>query len=166
MVEKDFVFSGKIRQRGVFEYPELYRFCYMWLVDKGYWVTEKTYSEKVNPDGKEVEIEWEAKRKISDYFRYLLIVKWRILGLKEVEAERDGAKITLSKGFPEIKVDAVLEKDYEHRWEGTAFLKFLRGLYDRYIVRGRIEQYELKIYSEADEFLAQIKAFLALEGKH
>jgi len=165
MVEKDIVFKGKVKHKGIFDFKELYRFCFTWLVDKDYWVVEKSYSEKVNPNGKEVEIEWDAKRKISDYFRFNLKVNWRILGMKDVEVEKEGAKITLNKGQPEISVSAVLEKDYEHRWEGSAFLKFLRGLYDRYIIRGRIEKYEDKIYSEADEFLAQVKAFLALEGK-
>jgi hypothetical protein len=42
----------------------------------------------------------------------------------------------------------------------------LRGVYDKYIVRARVEDYERKLFGEADEFLAQMKAFLALEGKH
>ena len=166
MVEKDEVFSGKIKQTGIFEFKEFYRFCYSWLVDKGYFVVEKVYSEKVTPVGKEVEIEWEASRKISDYFRFVLKVKWRILGMKDVEVEKDGAKVGMNKGQPEIKVAAVLEKDYEGRWETSAFLKFLRGWYDKFIIRGRIELYEEKIFGDADEFLAQAKAFLALEGMH
>ena len=166
MVEKDVVFSGKVKQKGIFDFKEFYRFCYTWLVDKGYWVVEKTYTEKINPNGKEVEIEWEAGRKISDYFKFVLRVNWRILGMTEVEVEREGVKMTMNKGFPEIKLTATLEKDYEHRWESNPFFKFLRGAYDRYIIRGRIESYEFKIYEEADEFLAQVKSFLALEGKH
>ena len=166
MVERDIVFTGKIKQKGIFDYPEFYRFCYEWLIDKGYWLVEKVYSEKINPDGKEVEIEWEATRKISDYFKFLLKINWRIIGMTDVEVEKNGKKIRMNKGYPEIKVAATLIKDYEHRWEGNAFLKFLRGLYDKYIIRGRIEHYEEKIYEEGDEFLAQAKAFLALEGKH
>ena len=166
MVEKDEVFSGKVKQKGIFDYRELYRFCYTWLVDKSYFVIEKVYAEKIGAEGKEIEIEWEAFRKISDYFRFVLKVNWRILGLKDIEAERDGVKVTLNKGYPEIRVTATLEKDYEHRWESSAFYKFLRGLYDRYIIRARIEKYEEKIYGEADELLAQIKSFLAIEGMH
>lgn len=166
MPEEDEVFAGKIKQKGIFDFKEFYRFCYMWLVDKKYFLQEKEYSESITPVGKEVKIIWEARRKISDYFAFLLKVNWRILGLKDVEVEQDGAKITLSKGEPEIKVTAILVKDYEKRWETSSFYKFLRGLYDRYIVRARIEKYEEKIYMDADEFLAQAKAFLALEGKH
>lgn len=166
MVERDEVFTGKVKQKGIFDFPELYRFCYTWLVDKGYLVTEKTYSEKVSPDGKEVEIEWVAGKKISDYFKFELKANWRIIGMKDVEVEKDGVKVNMNKGNPEIKVTATLLKDYEHRWENSAAMKFLRTAYDRYLIRGRIDKYEEKIYLEADEFLAQIKAFLSLEGAH
>ena len=166
MVEKDEVFAGKIKQLAVFDFKEFYRYCYTWLVDKGYTVFEKLYSEKVGPTGKEVEIKWEAERKISDYFKFRLKFDWRILNMKEVEAEKEGVKVKMNHGFPEIKVTAILEKDYEHRWESNAFLKFLRGMYDRYIIRGRIEQYEVRIFADAEEFLAQAKSFLSLEGKH
>jgi hypothetical protein len=154
MVEKDNVFKGKIKNSGLFDFKEFYRFCYTWLVDEGYFLVEKSYSEKVGAGGKEIEIEWNATKKVSDYFR------------NNLEVEDNGKKVKMNKGQAEIGISAVLEKDWEHRWENNAFLKFLRGMYDRYIIRSRIEQYEVKIFSEADEFLAQAKSFLAIEGKH
>ena len=166
MSEKDNVFKGKVKQTGIFDFKEFYRFCYTWLVDEGYLVSEKTYSEKITPGGKEVEIEWNATRKISDYFRFVMKVNWRILGMTDVEAEENGKKLKMNKGQVEISIAATLEKDYEHRWEGNAFKKFLRGMYDKYIIRGRIDQYEGKIFMEADEFLAQVKSFLAISGQH
>ena len=56
-------------------------------------------------------------------------------------------------------------KDYENNWEKNAFAKFMRGVYDRYIIKSRIDQFEEKLHIETDEFLSQVKAFLALEGK-
>ncbi len=166
MVEKDKVFEGKVKQSGVFDFKEFYNFCYNWLVDQGYLVIEKTYSEKIGASGKDVEIKWNATRKVSDYFRFVLNVDWRILGMTRVEVEKDGIKNKMDKGAPEIKVTAILEKDYEHRWENNPISKFLRGIYDRYIIRARIDQYEGKIFAEADEFIAQMKSFLAIEGMH
>jgi len=164
-MEKDFVFTGKIKHKGVFDFSELYRFAYQWLIDKDYWVVEKVYSEKVTPGGKGIEIGWEAKRKISDYFAFTLKINWRVLGMKDVEVTKDGDKIKMNSGIPEIKVAAVLVKDYENNWAKSPFLNFLRTVYDRYLIRGRIDAYETKLHGEADEFLAQAKAFLALEGK-
>ena len=123
MAEKDTIFSGKIKQAGIFNFKEFYRFCYTWLVDEDYFVIEKVYSEKSNPDGKEIEIEWTALKKISDYFRLNLKINWRILGMTTVESQNEnGNKIKLNKGNIEIKVSAILEKDYENRWESSAFL--------------------------------------------
>lgn len=166
MVEKDLVFKGKIKNFGPFDWKEFYRFCYTWLVDKEYWVVEKEYTEKITATGKEIEVHWEAKRKISDYFRFFLKVDWRILGMKKVEVEIEGKKIELDKGQVECNVTAILEKDYEQRWETNPLMKFFRSIYDRYIIRARVEDYENRVYEEGDEFLAQAKAFLALEGKH
>ncbi len=166
MAEKDTIYTGKVQDKAIFDFSELYSFCYKWLVDENYDVTEGKYQEKVNPNGKEVEIEWEALKEITDYFRFKISVNWRIIGLKDVEVEKDNAKIKLNKGNLEIKVKAVLEKDYESRWEKNAFFNFLRGIYDKYIIKSRIEHYEEKLFSEADEFLAEIKSFLSLEGEH
>ena len=166
MAEKDNVFSGKLKHKGIFDFKDFYRFAYMWLVDKNYWVIEKEYSEKVQQNGKEVVIQWDATRRISDYFRFDLKIEWRIIGMKDVDVEKNGDKLTLNKGDMEIKLSATLVKDYESRWENTSFYKFLRGMYDRYIIRGRIEDYEGKIFMEGEELLAQLKSFLALEGNH
>lgn len=166
MVEKDIVYKGKIKHLGIFNFGEFYKFCYNWLIEKDYLVTEKNYSEKIKADGKLVEILWEGRRKISDYFRFVLKIQWRIIGMTDVEVQREGIKLKLNKGELEMTFTATIEKDYEHRWENTAFLKFLRGVYDRYIIMGRIEKYEERIFQEVDEYIAQAKAFLVLEGTH
>ncbi len=164
MAEKDKVIVGKIKQKAIFHFKDFYGFTYDWLVGEGYKVTEKVYSEEITGDSKKVEIEWEAKKKISDYFRFVIQVKWMILGLKSVEVQREGKKLKMNSGQVELKINGVLVKDYEHRWEDRPIWKFLRGVYDRYIVRSRIENYEDKLKDEVEEFIAQSKAFLVIEG--
>jgi len=141
MVEKDTIFKGKVKQRGIFNFKDIYNFLYDWLRDEGYDVYEKNYTEKVSGDSKQVEIRWEAEREISDYFRFQIKASWIILGMKSVEVEKEGKKIKMDSGYLEIKFEAVLLKDYENRWENQPFWKFLRGVYERYIVRTRIEDY-------------------------
>jgi len=165
MAEKDTIFSEKVKYTGIWDFAQVYRFLYDLLVDKGYTVKEKGYSEKVKADGKEIEIKWEAKKKISDYFRFVLKLDWLILGMTKVEVQREGAKVSMNKGYLEIKFSAVLEKDYEHRWENSGFLKFLRGVYDRYIIKGRIDDYEDRLMEEVDDAIAQMKSYVAIEGK-
>lgn len=164
MAEKDTVISGKVKQKAIFHFKDFYSFTYDWLQGEGYKVTEKVYSEEITGDSKKIEIEWEAKKKISDYFRFVMGVKWMILGLKNVEVQREGKRLKMNSGQVELKIKGVLVKDYEHKWEDHPFWKFLRGIYDRYIIRSRIEQYEGDLKKETEDFIAQLKSFLVIEG--
>jgi len=165
MAELDKICEGKVTFEGIFNFGEIYKFVYTLLQDYEYKLEERLYSEKSKPNGKEIEVFWMAKRKISDYFRFRINVNWLTLGMNDVEVQKDGVKVKMSKGRLEIRFTAFLEKDYEHRWENNTVVKFMRGLYDRYIIKSRIETYEDKIKEETDEFIAQAKAFLALEAK-
>jgi hypothetical protein len=166
MVERDRIYGTKFKFTGIFDFKAFYNFVYGWLKEYKYQlIEEKSYSEKIKPDGKEIEIHWEARKKISDYFRFLIKLDWLVLGMTTVEVEREGVKVKLNKGAIEIVITGYLEKDYENRWETNAFSKFLRGIYDRYIIRSRIESYEDEIVEEIDELNAQCKSYLSLEGR-
>lgn len=161
MAEKDKITSGKIRHTGLFLFKDAYNFLYDWLVDYKYDISEDKYSEKIKPEGKEIGVEWTASRKISDYFKFVWVITFRLLGITKQEIK--GRKF--DKGYIEIAVNAFLVKDYESKWESQPFTKFLRDLYNRYIIKSRIEDYEDRITEEVDEALTQIKTFLALEAK-
>jgi hypothetical protein len=166
MAEVDRIYESKVKFSGLFDFKSLYNFIFTWLSDYGYGIIEeKSYTEKIKPEGKEIEISWNARRKISDYFRFLLKIGWRILGMTNVEVQKGGIKTKLNKGDVEIKITGFLEKDYEHRWETSPFFKFLRTIYDKYIIKSRIEGYERKIMEEVDELVAQTKSYLEMEGK-
>jgi len=165
-MEKDKVFSGKIKQSGIFKFKDLYEFIYDFLMGENYDVFEDKYVEKISGDSKDVEINWKATREISDYFRFEIKADWIILGMKKVKVQKEGKEVSMDSGTLEIKFTATLHKDYENRWEGTAFMKFLRGVYDKYIIKSRVEDYELKIFQEVNELIAQTKSYLAMEGQH
>jgi hypothetical protein len=165
MAEKDPIFKTKVKYTGIWDFKQVYRFLYDWFSDNGYKVKETGYTEKIKADGKEIEIKWDASKKVSDYFKFQIKTDWLILGMTETEVQKEGAKMKMNKGYLEVAFSAVLVKDYEHRWENTAILKFLRGVYDRYIIKGRIESYEDALLTEIDELIAQAKSFLAIEGK-
>lgn len=165
MVEIDTVYSGKVKHSGIFSFSELYEFLYDWVNDEGYKVKEKKYSEKILGDIKTVEIEWSVEKKISDYFKFQIKMQWLITGLKKIEVKKEDKKVTMNSGTVEIKFKAILQKDYEARWENNPFWKFWRGVYDKYIIRSRIDEYEDKIEEELLDLIAQTKAFLALEAR-
>ena len=165
MVEKDNLFASKVKHKGIFDFKELYRILYEWFKEEGYEVGESTYKESVGAGGaKQIEIKWVAFRKVSDYFKFVIKTDWLIMGMTDVEVEIDGVKQKMNKAQLELSIKTILEKDYESRWETNPFMKFMRTLYDRYLIPARIENYEGKLLSEMDEYIAQIKSFLAILG--
>jgi len=166
MPERDKLFGTKLKHKGIFDFKETYRILFEWLVDEGYDVNEKGYKEVVGAGGaKELEIKWIALKKISDYFRFMIEIDFHPLGMTDVEVEIDGVKQKMQKGLFEVKAQGILLKDYEERWTGNAFFKFLRSIYDKFIIPNRINEYEGKLIGEVDEFVAQAKSFLNLTGK-
>ena len=165
-MERDRVFSGSIKQKGIFSFKDLYEFLYDYLMTESYDVFEDKYVENIEGDIKNVEIKWTASKEISDYFRFEISLYWTISGLRKVKVKKEGGEITMDSGTIYIKLDATLVKDYENKWETKPFLKFLRGIYDRYIIKTRIDDNELKLFQEINELSAQTKSFLALEGQH
>jgi len=165
MAEKDKLTNQKIKYNGTFDFKELYQFMYRWLQEEGYDVEEQKYIEEVTGDSKKVEIKWVATKKISDYFKNEIKLEFRILGLKSVEVEKDGVRVKMNSGGFEVKIGGTLIKDYENTWENNPMMKFLRGVYDRYIVEGRILKYEGKLVDDVSDISEDTKAFLTIEGK-
>ena len=164
MSEKDAIFKGKIKTRGLYDFKDFYEFLYDYLMDENYDVFERKYVEKVSGDSKDVEIKWECMKEISDYFRFEIVLDWLILGMKKVKIKREDREITMDTGLLEVKFKALLVKDYENRWENHPFWKFLRGIYDRYLVEGRIKLYGRKLFEDVNDLTEQIKSYLTIEG--
>lgn len=163
-MEKDVLIKTKIKHNGVFDFKGIYKILFDWIVKMNYDINEKSYKEAIGSTGKELEIEWEAVRKVSDYFRYQLDVRWHILNMNTVEVEIDGVKQKMNKGQFELEVKCTIIKDYENRWEKRPLLKFLRTFYDKYLIKERMDMFEGKLIGEMEEFVAQAKSFLALTG--
>lgn len=166
MSEKETIFSSKIKYKGIFSFKDLYKFCYDWLTEEtGLIIVEDKYNEKLSGDMKEIEVEWTGTKDMTDYFRFEGKIKTKVTELKKVEVNKGGAKVEMNSGAVEISMKGNLVRDYDGKFETTAYKKFLRSLYEKWVIPSRIEHYEDKIISDCDEFLNQTKAYLDLEGK-
>ncbi len=167
MAERDNLLKTKIKHyNNYFDFKELYRVSFEYLMDQGWDMNEKAYKESLQAGGaKEIEVEWEATRKVSDYFKYYMKIRFHPMGMTSVEVEIDGVKQKMNKGLLDVEIEIALIKDYEDRWANRPLFKFLRTLYDRYIIKDRIEKYEEKLIIEMDEFVNQTKAYLAMTGR-
>lgn len=165
MAEKDKVVTQKIKRVGVFHFKDTYQFMYNWLIEEDYFVEEQKYVEEVTGDTKKIEIIWVASKKISDYFRNDIKLTWTILNLKNVEVEKNGKRVKMNDASFEVKFAGTLVKDYENTWEKNPVTKFFRGVYDKFIIEGRIEGYEDKLYGDVDDLIEDTKGFLTIEGE-
>ena len=166
MAEKDKLFSSKMKYNGILNFADFYKFCYEWLRDEtGLLLSENKYSEKITGEEKNIEIEWNGFRDMTDYFRLEVKIFFRVLGLTNVELTEGNRKIRTNKGNIEVGVTGNLVRDYEGKFEKSAFQKFLRGIYEKSVIHARVEQFQEKIIGDCDEFLSQAKAYLDLIGK-
>ena len=162
MTQKKLVYKEKLTQVGYWDYNEVYNMLFGWLKDQGYTLAENAYKEKLSGNGKEIIILWEAKKKITDYFLYKIELDWHILGMKDAEVEIDGKKTKTNKGELEITFKGSIVKDYEKRWEDKPIHKFLRGIYEEYIIRKTIDEYEDDLEDQTKEMITDLKAFLRI----
>lgn len=166
MAEKDKLVSNKIKYNGILDFAEFYKFCYEWLRDEtGLLLSEDKYAEKISGDSKNIDIEWTGIRDLTDYFRFEAKVVFRVIGLTNVEIMQGNKKIKTNKGNIELSIKGNLVRDYKSKFEKSAFQKFLRGIYEKSVIAARVEQFQEKIITDCDEFLAQAKAYLDLVGK-
>jgi hypothetical protein len=166
MPEKEQVFSSKVKYDGLLNFSELYKFCYDWLTEeRGLNISETAYKEKIKGDSKELNIDWEGGAKATDYFKFSVKVSFTVIGLKDVEIVKNGVKTKMNQGSVEVKIKGTLVRDYNGKFETTATQKFMRSVYEKWIIPSRIDEYEGKLIGICDEFLSQTKAFLDLSGK-
>lgn len=166
MAEKDQIFSSEIKYGGVFSFKDFYQFCHEWLTEEtNLEIEESKYEEKIKGEEKEIKFKWKGNRKLTDYFKFEMDIEMEIKGLVNVEAIKDGIKVKTNKGSVKIKVKGTLVKDYDGKFEGTASKKFMRSIYEKWVIPSRVDQMEDKIASACDKFLGQAKAWLDLEGK-
>lgn len=165
MVQKKEVYKEKLKQTGYWNYKEIYDMAFNWIKERNYLLRENLYNEKLQANGKEVIIKWTAIRKVTDYFMFEIVLEWHILGMKDAEVEIDGKKVKTNKGEVEIVFKANIVKDYEKRWEDKPLWKFLRSVYEKYVIRETVDEYEDDLEDEVKEMITDIKEFLRIPGR-
>jgi hypothetical protein len=165
MAEKDQVLKEKQEYTGIFDFKGFYSFAHTWLKDEGYGVTEERYIEKVKGDSRDLTIEWKATKDLSDYFRIEFKVKFEVEGMTDVEIEIDGQRKQANKGKVVTEIVGSLVMDREGKWETTPFNRFMRDIYNKYIVPTRVWSMRDLVISKATTFKEQLKSFLSLSGR-
>ena len=161
MGTKESVFKYTIKKKGYWKFSDVYAFLYDWLKTKNYSVNEESYEESSGA-AKEIRIKWTAAKKVTDYFKYEMTLKWHILQMKDAEVEIDGKIQKTNNGDLKIEVDATFCRDYDKNWESKPLHKFLRGVYEKYIIGTTVKEYSDTLSEEATAMIEDLKSFLQL----
>jgi len=166
MVETNTIIKESVKYTGLGDLKEFYKYAYSWLIEDGFNMIEEKYTEKVSGNSKDIEIVWKGTKKVSDYFKSIIEIKWTIFGMTDVEVEIDGKKKKMNQ-FVELKIDVkgILEKDYDSKWEKARFYKFWKDVYHKYVIPGTTYEREIEIKEVCQSFKEEMKAYLDLTAK-
>jgi len=149
-----------ITKEATFEIDKLYEFMRDWFNRKNYDFYEKDYGEKLKAEGfKDNKIKWKTERKVDDYIKFTIKVTIKCSDIKEVRLK----KCIACKGKLTISLKSELQVDYDDRWKSPSFLKFTRGIFDKFIMKDRYVRYNTELKDETYDLFNQIKAFLNLQ---
>jgi len=150
-----------IKYRGIFDLTLIYNNLKLWLIDSGYAEPrEIKYAEKIKPGGKDIEIIWETD-KLEDlgFFKFKTSIKFYAQRINEAEVERDGNKLKLHKGDLWLTFNSQLSINANNKWQDHSIMY---KLYEKYIIKDRIDYYKIQIYEGMNKIMTEVKNFLNL----
>lgn len=165
MAEKEQIIKEKVEHSGVFDFPSFYSYAHTWFKEEYFGVDEEKYAEKTDGSKRDIDIEWKAAKDVTDYFKFEYKIKFEIRGLTDVEVEIDGKKKTMNKGKVTVEITGTLIMDRDSKWDTSPFSRFMRDVYNKYIIPSRVDEMKNKVSKNAVEFKEELKAFLDLTAR-
>ncbi len=162
--EHSIVDGAKVKYKGVFDLELLYKKLREWFLNKGYSDTceggEEKYSEKIKPNGKQMEIIWKTGKEVEGgYFKLNISLVFFINGLNEVEVDKDGKKIKLNNGEIEISFNALLIENANNSWDEHSLMY---KIYHKLKLQNNLEEAKIDLYKDTLKIIDEAKSFLNL----
>lgn len=156
MAEYDYVVSSlKVRQQSIFKLQDLYKILKLWLKNNGYGIDEGEYSDI---ERRSLSIKWVADKKADDYTKFVMEIHFKASNLEH--AEFKGKK--LQKGEIEVIISSYLKSDYENYWGNKFTSQFMRGIYDKFTMKAKMEKYASELKEDTHAAYDEVKSFLKL----
>ncbi len=160
--KKDFVTPPtglRIIQDGVFDLNRILKEVKLYLFSRKYKVHEKDHTEKMKDTGLDVGVELNAEREVNEYIMFNIKIKFRAVGLKKIKLQNRYAY----RGFLEVRTYAFLNLDYKDNWRSKPLGNMLFFIYNNYIIKNKILEYEDKNYKELEDIRNIIKSILEVD---
>ena len=130
-----------MQYKGVLDMQDLYESIVDFFMQKKFKFYEKQHRyRKPGPFGPEILHQFEATRKVEDYYMWVVDVNIETFDMHDVEVVlKDGTRKKMTKGRLWIQITHKCITDYEKDWQKSAFLAHLRSFYNKYVVRKKYE---------------------------
>ena len=152
----------KISHKGLFDFSDLYEGMKRWLIHSGYGNEKKNfqenrYLERKKGDAKQIESKWTARKEVTGYFANVLDITFQSVGVTDVEIEKDGKKVKMQKGKIDVSITGTLLKNKNKNWN-----PIMCSIYENFVIRDRLENYRIALYSKVYSLHDEIKAILEM----
>ena len=152
--DKEFSFEGLLSVQG------FYREARSWLEEHGYSPFEVKHEEQIFEDGKQIFIEMNGEKKLSDYAKVFWISKMTFTNIEDVSVDKDGESVKMNKGKV-VCVNMVISKtDWDKTFEQNAFQYFIRLMMDKYIFKSYLSRAEKRAKDDYFTFENKLKSYL------
>jgi hypothetical protein len=154
------VMDRKIEYTGLFDLGGLVKLLDLWFKERGYDKRETRNFEEVYEDSRQVTIWMFPYKKVSDSVKFEIKLEMVFKKLVETEVEKEGKKVKLMKGTADIRMDAYMITDYEHKWDKTPLYFFMRIIFDRYVYRNYHSRAKNEFLGDFAKLEEEIKSYL------
>ena len=144
--------------RGVFDVFRIREEVARSIWERKYFMFERGNSVREFPDGKELEMDFNAFKKVDDYVKFIITIKFLILKYNEVEV--DGK--VMGSGVAIISFTSEMEKDWKNRFRMEGFKNFLREVYEKYVIPDKLLRREKELWEETTAIMNAAKNVLEM----
>lgn len=166
MSERDTITTKSISYEGVFDFEGAITLLKTLIKRQGYSLSESehqleskgTYNHR---------IVWTCSKAIDNYAKLRIEIMIKTKNLKKVVLQEGKTKKELYNGSFAIDFTGIIETDYANNWSDNPYLRFLKGVYDRFIYGrngslsfGPYKSHVIKLGEEINKVYEELKAFL------
>lgn len=131
--------NRQLKYKGVFRVDELFSAVNKAIEERGYTKREKKSEETVTNEGRSTYVELRPFKDITNYISLMIKIKIQLNGITETTTKIKEEKRVFQQGDVLVTFDAWLMSNYRDRWGMKPLFYFLKGMANKYLVKGSIE---------------------------
>jgi len=153
------IFSNRVVQEGPFDINMIYKKLKEWFENHHYEYSETENTTNLKPKGANLKIKMKGERLVTEYYKFTININFQILDTEKVKIKDK----VLDYGNLEAREEVILELDYKKKFDKSKFGKFIRFVYNNYIIKQQIlSEYCGKAYGEGMSLFETLKDAIGL----